>query len=89
MKYFDWDEDKNAWLMHERGISFEMCIVAIEQGDLLAIVPNAHPRTHQKKLIVQIEGYAYVVPYVEDDEKLFLKTIFPSRKATKKYLPDV
>ncbi len=86
VKYFDWNEEKNEWLIAERGVSFEMCVIAIEQGDLLALVPNEHPRAHQKKFIVKIDEYAYVVPYVEDDEKLFLKTMFPSRKATQKYL---
>jgi hypothetical protein len=88
VKYFDWSDEKNEWLAKERGVTFELCLVALEQGDLLAVVPNAHPRTHQKKLIVKIEDYAYVVPYVEDEEKYFLKTMYPSRRETDKYLRD-
>jgi uncharacterized DUF497 family protein len=86
VKYFDWDETKNQWLIANRGISFEMCQAALEQGNLIAIIPNTHPRTHQKKLIIRIDDYAYVVPYVEDDQKIFFKTIYPSSKETKKYL---
>ncbi len=89
MKYFDWDNEKNDWLIKNRGISFEMCQVALEQKMLLAIVPNKHPRTHQKKFIIAINDYAYVVPYVEDDQKIFFKTIYPSRKETKKYLNNL
>jgi uncharacterized DUF497 family protein len=89
VKYFDWNEEKNQWLIKNRGVSFEMCQAALEQGHLVAVVPNKHPRTHQKKLIIQIEMYMYVVPYVEDDTKIFFKTMYPSRKATKKYMSDV
>ncbi len=85
MKYFDWDDEKNKWLMENRGISFDICVVAIEQGKVLAIVPNKHPRTHQKKYIIEIDDYVYVIPYVEDDEKIFFKTVYPSRKENKKY----
>ena len=88
MKYFDWDDDKNDWLIKNRGISFEVCQAAIDQNKLLATVPNKHPRTHQKKFIIEINNYAYVVPYVEDEQKVFFKTIYPSRKATKKYLSE-
>lgn len=86
VKYFDWDQEKNEWLIKRRGISFEMCQAALEQGHLLAVIPNKHPRNHQKMLIIAINEYAYVVPYVEDEQKIFFKTIYPSRKQTKKYL---
>ena len=88
MKYFDWDDEKNEWLMRERGISFEMVVIAIEHSQILADVPNKHPRTHQKKYIIKIDEYAYVVPYVEDEVKIFFKTIYPSRQETKKYLKN-
>ena len=74
--------------MRERGISFEMCQAALEQGHLLAIVPNNHPRTHQKKLIVLINNYVYVVPYVEDGDKVFFKTAYASHEENKKYLKN-
>lgn len=88
MKYFDWDEEKNAKLKAERDISFEDIVIAIDKGDLLDIIehhnPDKHP--HQKMFVVNIESYVYVAPFVEDSEKYFLKTIYPSRKLTKKYL---
>lgn len=88
MKYFDWDEEKNRWLMENRGISFDICIIAIEQGKVLAIEDNHPPYEHQKIFIVTIDDYAYEIPYVEDSEKYFLKTIYPSHEATKKYLKN-
>ena len=86
MKYFDWDEEKNQWLIKSRGISFEMCQVAIEEGKILDIVDGKYPYTHQRKFIVKIDNYAYVIPFVEDDFKIFFKTVYPSRKNNKKYL---
>ena len=88
MKYIEWDDAKNKKLLTERGISFEMCMAAIENGDILAVIPNKHPHTHQKKIILQIENFAYVIPYVEDDDKIFFKTLYPSRKETNKFLPS-
>jgi len=88
MKYFDWDDDKNEWLMRERGISFEMCIVHITDGRLVDVIDNHYPYEHQKVFIIEIEGYCYEVPYVEDDEKIFLKTVYPSHEANKKYLKN-
>lgn len=88
MKYFDWSEEKNEWLQGHRGISFELCLAYIQSGYVLDDLENTHPRQHQRVLIVNIEGYAYRVPYVEDEEKIFLKTIYPSRIDTKRYLSD-
>lgn len=85
MKYFDWDEEKNKKLKHERGIGFEEIAIAIDEDKLL--VTLEHPRKlNQKIYVVNIRGYAYMIPFVEDGEKRFLKTIYPSRKMTKKYL---
>ncbi len=78
MKYFDWSEEKNEVLKIQREISFSEVVVAIESGGLLDIL--------SKMFIVNINSYVYLVPFVEDDKKYFLKTIFPSRKMTKKYL---
>lgn len=88
MKYFDWNDDKNEILKQEREISFEDILVAIDEGKLLDVVQhkNASKYPAQKILIVNINNYAYLVPFVENKEKIFLKTIIPSRKATKKYL---
>ena len=85
MKYFDWDEEKNRKLKEERGIGFEDVLIAIDEGRLLVTLD--HPKKpNQKIYIVNVENYAYMVPFVEDEEKYFLKTVYPSRKMTKKYL---
>ncbi|MDP3896950.1 MAG: toxin [Mesorhizobium sp.] len=83
-----WNPDKNAELKLRHGIGFESVLVAISDGRLLE--NRSHPSLgrygHQRQLIVEISFYAWVVPYVGDGETLFLKTMFPSRKATKRYL---
>jgi len=88
MKYFDWDEKKNLKLKQERDIGFEEALVAIEKGGILDIVEHPQKRKYpgQKILVVVIAGYVYLIPFVEDREKIFLKTIIPSRKATKRYI---
>ena len=88
MKYFDWNLQKNEKLKQERGVSFEEIIMAIEEGGIIDIVEHSHQKKypHQKIFIVDIGHYAYLVPFIEDKEKIFLKTIIPSRQATKKYI---
>jgi len=88
VKRFDWNEVKNAFLKTERDISFEEVQAAIEEGQALADVdhPLKKKYPNQKVFIVKYGDYVYVVPYIEDDEKIFLKTIYPSRKMAKKYL---
>lgn len=88
VKYFDWDEAKNKKLQQERGASFEEVMVAINEGRLLTILahPNQKKYPNQKIFVVNINEYAYLVPFVEDNEKIFLKTIIPSRQATRDYL---
>lgn len=90
MKYFDWDDEKNELIKKLRGVSFEEVVLAIESGDLLDRLqhPNSVKYPNQKVFYVNINGYVYAVPFVENDEKIFLKTIIPDRKATKKYLGD-
>ena len=90
MAYFDWNEEKNQKLKLEREISFEEVMAAIEEGKLITVVkhPNAEKHPNQHILIVNINNYAYVVPCLITEEKIFLKTIYPSREATKKYLVD-
>ena len=86
-KTFDWNTKKNSQLKKERGISFESVVQALNNDGLLDNIQ--HPfRQNQKMFIVDIFGYAYVVPYVEEEDKYFLKTIYPSRKHTKKYLEE-
>ena len=91
MKYYDWNDDKNAVLKGSRGVSFEQVVLAIVSGDLVDRVkhPNPEKYPNQKVFLVKIEDYIYSVPYVEDDEKIFLKTIIPNSKATKRYLGGV
>jgi len=86
LKDFDWSPEKNDWLKKNRGIGFEEILFYLsEEGHLLATVPNPnYPK--QKMFVVEIKGYVYLVPFVENDEGIFLKTIFPSRKATKHHL---
>lgn len=90
MKYHTWNNEKNDFLKSERGISFEDVIYYIDHGKLLAIVkhPNNDKYPDQKIYIVNIEDYVYLVPFVETGEEVFMKTIIPSRKATKQYLED-
>jgi len=85
---FDWDDEKNALLEQRRGVSFEDVVFHIENGDILDIVrhPNESRYPNQRIIVPNIEGYAYLVPYVEERGTRFLKTIIPSRKATKEYL---
>jgi putative transposon-encoded protein len=88
MKYFSWNSDKNELLKKEREVSFEEVVLAIEQGGLLDILEHPNPDAYpgQRLFVVQIGEYAYLVPYVEDEHEVFLKTIIPSRRATKTYL---
>lgn len=88
MKYFDWDEGKNAILKSKRGVAFEDVVSAFYEEKILDDIkhPNADRYPNQRIMVVNINDYAYLVPYVEGEEKVFLKTIIPNRKATKKYL---
>jgi uncharacterized DUF497 family protein len=83
MKYFDWSEEKNEWLIANRGISFEFIKECIEKGLVVADRPNHPPYEHQRVYMILIEEYIYEVPYVEDDQKIFLKTAYPSHESTK------
>jgi hypothetical protein len=87
MKYYDWNDEKNELLKKLRGVSFEQVVLAIVSGDLIDRVKHPNPKKYpnQRVFLVKIEDYIYSVPYVEDDEKMFLKTIIPNSKATKKY----
>ncbi|MBD5804078.1 hypothetical protein AZOA_35210 [Azoarcus sp. Aa7] len=87
MKPFRWSPEKNEILRADRGISFENVVVAIESGGLLDILahPNQAKYPRQKVLVVECDNYAYLVPYVEEEDYFFLKTVIPSRKATRDY----
>jgi len=88
MKRISWDPEKNRKLIEERGISFEDVVFCLQSGGLLDDVthPNTEKYPHQRVLVVAIEEYAYLIPYVEDEQEIFLKTVIPSRKATNQYL---
>lgn len=88
MKPFRWDPDKNAALLAERGVSFETMVVAIESGGLLDILSHPNPARYprQRIMVVAAGNYAYLLPFIEEPQHYFLKTIIPSRKATRDYL---
>ena len=88
MKFFDWDPEKNLKLRVERGISFEEIVFHILAGDVIDISehPNQDSYPGQKIFNILIDEYIYLVPFVETDKMIFLKTIIPSRKATKQFL---
>ena len=90
MKTFAWDSEKNEQLMAEREISFEDIVVSIHLGNEVDIYdhPNQDRYPGQKISVVVVEDYVFLVPFVENEEEIFLKTIIPSRKATKQYLAD-
>ncbi len=88
MKHFAWNSEKNAQLVKGRGISFERVIYHIERNEILDIIrhPNSSKYPNHRMFLLEISNYAYLVPFVETDSEVFLKTIIPSRKATRKYL---
>lgn len=87
MKKLFWSEEKNTRLLKERGICFEDVLLAVQENRFLAI--EVHPRRdrypHQKILVVHLNGYVHIVPFVENESSVFLKTIYPDRKYQKKY----
>lgn len=88
MKYYDWSEEKNTLLKQERGVCFEDVVTVLNERRPLDTLdhPQEKKYPNQRIFVVELSGYAYYVPFVEDDEKIFLKTIIPNRDATKKYL---
>ena len=88
MRSFRWNPEKNETVKAERGISFENIVVSIEAGGLLDILahPNQAKYSRQRVLVVAYDNYVYLVPFVEEEDGFFLKTVIPSRKATRDYL---
>jgi uncharacterized DUF497 family protein len=87
MQYYNWNNEKNEQLKNQRDISFEEVVFHIEKGDLLDTIQNPSEKYQKQRMfIVNINDYVYLVPFVEGKKEIFLKTIIPSRKATKKYL---
>lgn len=90
MKPINWNPDKNHQLIEDRNISFEDVVFYLSHDGLVDDIqhPNKDKYPKQRIFIVSIDEYIHLVPYVEDDKEIFLKTIIPSRKATKQYLGD-
>ena len=87
LKYFDWDDGKNRKLKAERDIGFEEIVFRIENGDLLDVLehPDRGRFGHQNIFVVRCRDYVWLVPFVESDYSVFLKTIIPGRKATRQF----
>jgi len=90
MKNLNWNSEKSVALKASRGICFGDVVFYIERGDILDdyLHPNQQAYPGQRIMVIAIAYYAYLVPYAENEEELFLKTIIPSRKATQRYLGD-
>jgi hypothetical protein len=90
MKRINWNTEKSLLLLELRGICFEDIIFHIERGDLLDEYehPNNKRYRGQRIMVIGIDNYAYLVPYIENEDEIFLKTIIPSRKATEKYFGE-
>ena len=90
MKPINWNYTKNQQLVAERGISFEDIVFYMQQGKLLDDIehPNSEKYPEQRIFVIDVDGYVHLVPYVEDRKEIFLKTVIPSRKATKQYLGE-
>ncbi len=88
MKAIRWNEEKNQLLKAEREVGFEDVLIAIEEGELVDILEHTNPKKYpnQRIFVVNISQYIFLVPFVENEEEIFLKTVIPSRKATKHYL---
>ncbi|OGG53390.1 hypothetical protein A3H16_01490 [Candidatus Kaiserbacteria bacterium RIFCSPLOWO2_12_FULL_53_8] len=86
----EWSEEKNLKLIRARGVSFDDVVRAIEEDQFIDLIPHWDERkySHQKAIVVLLNGYIHVVPCVVDKEKVFFKTIFPSRKIAQKYLSN-
>ncbi|MDO9234009.1 MAG: toxin [Methylotenera sp.] len=88
MKPFRWNHEKNEALKAERNISFEEIVLAIEADGLLDVLQHQNPEKYPNQLVfvVTYENYVYLIPFVEEPGYYFLKTVIPSRKATRDYL---
>ncbi len=89
---FNWNDEKNELLKNTRKISFEEIVLCISEGKIVKVLkhPNSNKYGNQKLYLIEYKNYIYVVPFVinEKDNEIFLKTIFPSREYTKKYLSN-
>lgn len=90
MKLFRWNASKDRQLEAERGVTFDRVVKAIQSGEVLDVIehPNQTKYPSQKIFIIALDGYVYLVPFVENEQDIFLKTIIPSQKMKKRYLGD-
>jgi uncharacterized DUF497 family protein len=90
VKCINWNTEKSNHLKTERGICFEDIVFYIEKGEILDEYthPNQQEYPGQRSMVIGISNYAFLVPYIENDEELFLKTIIPSRRATQRYFGE-
>jgi uncharacterized DUF497 family protein len=86
-EYFEWSDEKNELLKDTRGISFEDVVLSLSSGKLLDKIKSPTHK-NQECYVLEINDYVYIVPFVKDEKKVFLKTIYPSRKHTRYYLKD-
>jgi len=88
VKNISWNKEKNIKLKQERGIGFEDVLLQINNGEVLDIIdnPNKQKYPNQRIFILEINEYICYVPFVENENEVFLKTIIPSRKFKKEYL---
>ena len=87
MARYQWDAAKNEWLLRHRGISFDQIVWHIAEGRVLdVLISNKEQYEGQKQFVVDVNGYAYLVPFIEEGEAIVLKTIIPSRTLTRQYL---
>lgn len=90
MKLINWNKDKNAWLKQNRNICFDDILFYIDNDLVIDDIehPNKEKFSNQRIMVINIDDYIYLVPYIESENEIFLKTIIPSRKATKSYLEN-
>ncbi len=88
MKRIEWNKDKDKILIEGRKISFKLVAEIITNNDIVSVIkhPNQEKYPNQRMFLINIKNYIYMIPFVEDEEKIFLKTIIPSRKYTRDYL---
>lgn len=86
-RIYEYHPGKNLWLIRERGISFEQVIALIEAGRLLRTLEHPNPERYPGQRLYEVDAgdYIYVVAVEERGSTLFLKTVYPSRKATKRH----
>ncbi len=84
---YEWNPDKNEWLKRERNVSFEAIVFHLSEGDIWKVAdhPNQSDYPGQRIYFVIVDGYIYMVPHLIEQDHVFLKTVIPSRKATKDF----